>query len=61
MNEYVNSLGAAMDFRWTVPHIDVSTSVSLTVIFGVLLLSMLFSFFPILDTLLQPACLLLTW
>ena len=43
MNEYVNSLGAAMGFRWTVPHIDVPTSVSLTVIFGVLLLSMLFS------------------
>ena len=43
MNEYVNSLGAAMGFRWTVPHIDVPTSVSLSVIFGVLLLSMLFS------------------
>ena len=32
-----------MGFRWTVPHIDVPTPVSLTVIFGVLLLSMLFS------------------
>lgn len=50
-----------MGFWWTVPHIDVPTSVSLSVIFGVLLLSMLFSFFPILDTLLQSACLLLTW
>lgn len=43
MNEYINSLGAVMGFNLNVPHIGVSTSVSLAVIFGVLLSSMLFS------------------
>ena len=43
MNEYINSLAAVMGFRLNVPHIEVPTPVSLGVIFGVLLLSMLFS------------------
>lgn len=43
MNEYINSLAAVMGFRLNVPHIEVSTPLSLAVIFGVLLLSMLFS------------------
>ena len=43
MNEYINSLAAVMGFRLNVPHIEVPTPVSLAVIFGVLLLSMLFS------------------
>ena len=43
MNEYINSLAAVMGFRLNVPHIEVPTPVSLAVIFGVLLLSMLLS------------------
>ena len=43
MNEYINSLAAVMGFRLNVPHIEVPTPVSLAVIFGVLLLSMLSS------------------
>lgn len=43
LNEYINSLAAVMGFRLNVPHIEVPTPVSLAVIFGVLLLSMLFS------------------
>ena len=43
MNEYTNSLAAVMGLRLNVPHIEVPTPVSLAVIFGVLLLSMLFS------------------
>ena len=43
MNEYINSLGAVMGFCLSVPHIEVPTPVSLAVIFGVLLLSMLLS------------------
>ena len=43
MNEYINSLAAVMGFRLNVPHIEVPTPVSLAVIFGVLLFSMLFS------------------
>lgn len=43
MNEYTNSLAAVMGFRLNVPHIEVPTPVSLAIIFGVLLLSMLFS------------------
>ena len=43
MNEYINSLAAVMGFRLNVPHIEVPTPVSLAIIFGVLLLSMLFS------------------
>lgn len=43
MNEYTNSLAAVMGFRLNVPHIEVPTPVSLAIIFGVLLLSMLLS------------------
>ncbi|MBE6317224.1 MAG: hypothetical protein IJJ83_09945 [Muribaculaceae bacterium] len=43
MNEYINTLGAFFGFNMNVPHIEVPTSVSLTVIFGILLLSMLLS------------------
>ena len=43
MNEYINSLGAVMGCRLNVPHIEIPTPVSLAVIFGVLLLSMLLS------------------
>ena len=43
MNEYINSLAAVMSFRLNVPHIEVPTPLSLAVIFGVLLFSMLFS------------------
>ncbi|MBO7558255.1 MAG: TerC family protein [Bacteroidaceae bacterium] len=43
MNEYVNGLGSLLGFDLHFPHIEVSTSVSLAVIFGVLILSMLFS------------------
>ena len=41
MNEYVNSLGALVGLHLNVPHIEVPTPMSLAVIFGVLLLSML--------------------
>ena len=44
MNEYINSLGALIGLNLTIPHIEVPTPVSLTVIFGVLALSMLLSF-----------------
>lgn len=43
MNEYINSLAAVMGFPLNVPHIEVPTPLSLAVIFGVLLFSMLFS------------------
>ncbi len=43
MNEYINNFGALMGFNLNVPHIEIPTPVSLVVIFGVLLLSMLFS------------------
>ena len=43
MNEYINSLAAVMGFRLNVPHIEVPTPLSLAVIFGFLLFSMLFS------------------
>lgn len=43
MNGYVNSLGAVMGFNPNVPHLEIPTPISLTVILGVLLLSMLFS------------------
>ena len=43
MNEYINSLGALVGFNLNAPHIEVPTLISLAVIFGVLLLSMLFS------------------
>jgi tellurite resistance protein TerC len=43
MDEYINGLGAAMGLNLNMPHIEIPTPVSLAVIFGVLLLSMLFS------------------
>ena len=43
MNEYINSLGALMGLNLNIPHIEVPTPVSLAVIFGILLLSMLAS------------------
>ena len=44
MNEYINSLGALVGLNLNMPHIEVPTSISLIVIFGVLALSMLLSF-----------------
>ena len=44
MNEYINGLGAVVGLNLNIPHIEVSTPVSLAVIFGVLALSMLLSF-----------------
>jgi tellurite resistance protein TerC len=43
MNEYINSLGALVGLNMNVPHVEVPTPISLAVIFGVLLMSMLFS------------------
>ena len=43
MNEYVNSLCALVGINLEIPHIEIPTAVSLAVIFGVLLLSMLLS------------------
>lgn len=43
MDEYINGLGAVMGLNLNMPHIEIPTPVSLAVIFGVLLLSMLFS------------------
>ena len=43
MDEYINGLGAAVGLNLNMPHIEIPTPVSLAVIFGVLLLSMLFS------------------
>ena len=43
MNEYINQLGAWMGLQLNVPHVEVSATVSLGVIFGVLALSMLLS------------------
>ena len=43
VNEYINSLGALAGLNLNIPHIEVSTPISLSVIFGILLLSMLFS------------------
>jgi tellurite resistance protein TerC len=43
MNEYINDLGALMGFNLNMPHIEVPTPISLAVIFGILLLSMLAS------------------
>ena len=45
MNEYINGLGAVVGLDLNIPHIEVPTPVSLAVIFGVLALSMLLSFF----------------
>jgi len=44
MNEYINSFGALVGLTLNVPHIEVPTSISLIVIFGVLAMSMLLSF-----------------
>ncbi|MBQ4388160.1 MAG: TerC family protein [Prevotella sp.] len=43
MNEYINALGSLLGLRLNMPHIEVPTPVSLAVIFGVLVLSMLLS------------------
>ncbi len=40
MNEYVNALGALVGLQLNMPHVEVPTSISLAVIFGVLTLSM---------------------
>ena len=45
MNEYINSLGELVGLNLNIPHIEVPTPVSLAVIFGVLVLSMLLSYF----------------
>lgn len=44
MNEYINSLGALVGLNLNIPYIEVPTSISLIVIFGVLAMSMLLSF-----------------
>ena len=41
MNEYINAFGSLLGFKLNMPHIEVPTPVSLAVIFGVLVLSML--------------------
>ncbi|MBQ9672977.1 MAG: TerC family protein [Prevotella sp.] len=43
MNEYINAFGSLLGFKLNMPHIEVPTPVSLAVIFGVLVLSMLLS------------------
>ena len=43
MNEYINELGFLLGISLDIPHFEVPTPVSLAVIFGVLLLSMLLS------------------
>jgi tellurite resistance protein TerC len=43
MNEYVNALGRLIGIDINMPHIEVPTLLSLTIIFGVLALSMLLS------------------
>ena len=43
MNEYINSLGSLLGLNLNMPHVEVPTPVSLAIIFGVLLLSMLAS------------------
>ena len=43
MDEYVNAFGRLIGMEWTMPHIEVPTPLSLSVIFGVLLLSILLS------------------
>lgn len=45
MNEYVNNIGELVGLNLNIPHIEVPTSASLAVIFGVLTVSMLLSFF----------------
>ena len=43
MNEYINALGELVGLHLQVPHVEVPTPVSLAVIFGILVLSMLLS------------------
>ena len=43
LNEYINELGRLVGLDINMPHIEVSTPLSLAIIFGVLLLSMLLS------------------
>ena len=43
MNEYVNALARLAGFELNMPHIEVPTPVSLAIIFGILLLSILLS------------------
>ena len=43
MNEYINALGELVGMNINMPHIEIPTPVSLLIIFGVLLLSMLLS------------------
>ena len=43
MDEYVNAFGRLIGVEWTMPHVEVPTPLSLSVIFGVLLLSILLS------------------
>jgi tellurite resistance protein TerC len=43
MNEYVNSMVSCVGFSFHVPHFEVPTPISLAIIFGLLLLSMLAS------------------
>jgi tellurite resistance protein TerC len=43
MNEYINALGTLLGLNLNMPHIEIPTPVSLAVIFGVLVLSMLLS------------------
>ena len=43
MNEYINDIGSLLGLRLNMPHIEVPTPISLAVIFGVLVLSMLLS------------------
>ncbi len=45
MNEYINDLGSLMGLSINMPYIEVPTPISLAVIFGILLLSMLASVF----------------
>ena len=43
MNEYINAIGSWAGLNMNMPHIEVPTPISLAIIFGVLLLSMLLS------------------
>ena len=45
MNEYINDIGSLLGMNLNMPLIEVPTPVSLAVIFGVLVLSMLLSVF----------------
>jgi tellurite resistance protein TerC len=43
MNEYINALASLAGISINMPHIEISTSASLAVIFGVLTISILLS------------------